>query len=471
MKRTENQTDETTRILLAAAHLYNDEIYNIVSQRTKNHDNFKADTPEYFIDYDAVVQESKNGRVRERARRMSLLLAVFVGFSAANGLSAPGIILTFIFLWGIELFTEIRRQNHVRKNFLVSNYSNNMGPEEGSKKEERGDYCDQKEQNVIISGGYSPFQGSGYDIFGWSFTIDLTKPENKSKPSDELHVRALYRETTESILSLSIPNLRIEDRLLVNGTDIRSNVTLLPDVVSKPITVAPYEFVNKYIDKNDLKIRHYKMIQIPVWEGQLVLTVYFRFLKIGENLFVESRFFLLTPLKDKFLHVDNLTKRITLRQFGQLLAKSAFKAPFTWVGAIFWILSGFSEIQSSIFPQEVKEVKDNEKYNYGWPESLRETWAQPRYEKYFQILDRDMYFKIVQQRLIDSITESLESRNISTDALKDRGTTIMNEGVMITGGNLKADSMAIGSNASSAIRNIVKTARNMPNSTRENTSR
>jgi len=40
------------------------------------------------------------------------------------------------------------------------------------------------------------------------------------------------------------------------------------------------------------------------------------------------------------------------------------------------------------------------------------------------MLDKDMYFKILQQCIINSITKSLESRGISTEAIKDRGNTI-----------------------------------------------
>jgi hypothetical protein len=468
MKQKTSADSDTTRILLANAHLHNNDVYNLLNARRKKDDNFKADTPEYFIDCDEIMQESKKGRARENIRRALLLIAAFYAFISI-GSSLSSLILPLVFMWVIELIVEMLRQSHVRKIFLVQNYYEEVENDEGGNENKEDDISNNQEQNVVISGGYSPFLGSGYDIFGWSFTVDLTKPEKESVPPEKLNIRELYQEASENISRLGIRGLAIKDRLLVNGQDIRHNRTFLPNIFAKPNITVSQEVIDDYITNNDSEIRHYKMIQIPAWKGQLVLTIYFRFLKIGESLFVESRFFLLTPLKDKFLQVDNLTKEITLKQLIQIVTTTLLKAPFTWIGAIIWVLSGFNKIQEAIFPQEWKKVKNNEKYNYGWTQSLREAWSQEKYERYFQMLDRDMYFKIIQQRLIDSITESLESKGISTEALKDRGTTILNEGVIITGGSLKAESMAVGKEASSAVKNIVNAAKKRATKSKGNT--
>ena len=67
------------------------------------------------------------------------------------------------------------------------------------------------------------------------------------------------------------------------------------------------------------------------------------------------------------------------------------------------------------------------------------------------MLDKDMYFKILQQCIINSITKSLESRGISTEAIKDRGNTILNEGVIISGGTIRSNNFSVGKNAKAIV--------------------
>jgi hypothetical protein len=55
-----------------------------------------------------------------------------------------------------------------------------------------------------------------------------------------------------------------------------------------------------------------------------------------------------------------------------------------------------------------------------------------------------MYVKLVQQRILDLVTEFLDKRNIDTSDLKERKTSIMNNGVIVSGGSIQAKSMAVG---------------------------
>lgn len=121
----------------------------------------------------------------------------------------------------------------------------------------------------------------------------------------------------------------------------------------------------------------------------------------------------------------------------------------TWISAFKWASQIFGYLQEAIFGEEEKKFKkENERYNYGYGQSLREIWAQSSYNRYFQKLDKDMYLKLVQQKLIDGITDSLESRGISTEMIKERSTQILNSGVIVTGGNIQAENFAVGKGAS-----------------------
>src|SRR5262249_15603510 len=92
---------------------------------------------------------------RERIRNLLLLPTALVGIIGFQS-DISWVILTIFSLWAIELTTEWFRQKYVRGNFLsrdVSKDSESVGKDD--------------KQNVVISGDYSPFVGSWYDIHGW----------------------------------------------------------------------------------------------------------------------------------------------------------------------------------------------------------------------------------------------------------------------------------------------------------------
>jgi hypothetical protein len=105
-----------------------------------------------------------------------------------------------------------------------------------------------------------------------------------------------------------------------------------------------------------------------------------------------------------------------------------------------------------------RAVRRNPGFNYGAERSLREHASDWRYRVYFQRLDEEMHLKTVEQRLLDTLIDFLDEHQIDTSALKERETTILNNGVMVSGGTLRADTLAVGdkAHASSSTRHRAK---------------
>jgi hypothetical protein len=180
MNEIGTSNSETTRILLAAAHLHNNDIYQPIKQRYETDYNHKANTPEKFIDVTAIRNECEKARTRERIRNLLLLLTALIGVIGGARSSIPWVILSIFLLWVIELTTELIRQKYVREELPFRGFSEDS---ESFKKYE--------EQNVVISGGYSPFVGSGYAIHSWSFTIDTKNPQQGRESTEELEIKDL----------------------------------------------------------------------------------------------------------------------------------------------------------------------------------------------------------------------------------------------------------------------------------------
>jgi hypothetical protein len=78
----------------------------------------------------------------------------------------------------------------------------------------------------------------------------------------------------------------------------------------------------------------------------------------------------------------------------------------------------------------------------------RSVHGRPRYQRYFQELDKALYAKVLEKRLLHAIVEFLDSRGIDTSEFNERKQTIENHGVYVAdGGTFTADSVAAGQGA------------------------
>jgi len=91
-----------------------------------------------------------------------------------------------------------------------------------------------------------------------------------------------------------------------------------------------------------------------------------------------------------------------------------------------------------------KAIEKNPLFNYGAVTSLRQALSSGDYGHYFQKMDGDLYNKLFEHEVLDSLVEFLDAHGIDTSDLKERQNTILNNGVIVHGGDVKAESLAVG---------------------------
>jgi hypothetical protein len=57
-------------------------------------------------------------------------------------------------------------------------------------------------------------------------------------------------------------------------------------------------------------------------------------------------------------------------------------------------------------------------------------------------------------QILDTIVDFLDSRNVDTSEIKERRTTILNNGVIMSGGSIQAQSVAVGRDAKGIVSRI-----------------
>jgi hypothetical protein len=312
-----------------------------------------------------------------------------------------------------------------------------------------------QEGNVTVYSGYGPFAGVGFSHGGWSFAINLSEGAqgiDRPRTPRPISIPELYARVVTDIDALDVPGMEQRDHVFVDGRRLREEPRLLlpvKDVPARPHASLPAAEVQALVGKSGERLRHYKVIRVNAWGGELVVSVFVRFMKVEQALFAEVSYFLLPPLNEACHIADRISPTPGWRDHVRLIASSVVMTPVA-------LWRAFGGVKSHVFHERTVfkrakrariQAQSDPSYDFGAPPSVRQIQMSGHYRQYFQQLDRDMYVKVIEERLLDSLINYLDEHDIDTGDLRMRSMTVMNNGVMMTGGTLQAENIAAGSKA------------------------
>jgi hypothetical protein len=310
------------------------------------------------------------------------------------------------------------------------------------------------DQNLVVYSGFSPFVGAGYPLNRWSFPIDISRP--KESLGQRLEIKPfelveLYQAVEQAIGACQFEGFVAKDFLFVNGQQVRDQDWILPTIFSHPAYRVDEALVQKYLGNSDSRVRYYKWLQLFGWGNEIVVSYFVRFSRQGNHLFIGVDRFLLTPLAETHHWIDTTQEPSRL----SLALTAIFAGPFVAVGGALALLDKIYETLGRTFGFEerakIKEIENNLQFDYGVGTSLRQQTSSPVYQHYFQMLDQEMYIKILDRQLLETLTTFLDEHNIDTSDIKERQTAILNTGLIVQGGEVKAEALAVGSSAQAAV--------------------
>jgi hypothetical protein len=455
---------ETTRYFCAAAYL-DSRFRNYVMEHIV-HEEHRAIVISCDVDLVPVIRYCLAAKKRELLYNsvLSALLFASIIFCFVDPLS---LLLFLLLAWMVAMIEVSSRYygNTVSKLVKGKFHLNNLQhPLDLELEIKLRDLSNTQNHNVIVYSGYSPFIGAGQNIGGWSFTVDIAKGKvqgtERALP-EVFQLTELYDSLSDNLMSLSIEGLSLEDKLLVSGQEIRDDERFLASHYARPKVQVDPHLVREISERPTRNIRYYKCVQVTSWEGGLVLSIFLRFSKVGKNLFVEANSSILTPIREEYQQIDVLTSSRKRRsEIAQQLFACFWLFPFRMLVSPFALLGRW--IDTWMREQKEEEIKseidENPRFDYGAFISLRELVGSQRYQRYFQHLDKEMYLKVIQSQILDSIVEFLDKKNIDTTDLKERQEVILNNGVIVSGGEFKADNVAVGERARALFSNVTNTA-------------
>lgn len=402
------RTTESTRYLCTAVQI-DEKLCDQVLEEILEED-YTAIGICHGVDLPTVLKSCLLAKERRRERDillapLSLVTFLFFFLFFPLFLILYGIAWRIVFLDRRKTRYEIVGKHLLKGNFNPDFFDFPLNPKTEKKLEE---IAKTQDANVVIYGGFSPFVGAGINIGGWSFAIDTSKGKEDMGSIVEplpFQVSELYDYVTNSINRLDLDNLIIEDNLYINGQEIRDEKYFLPTPLMRPNTRIKDDYMKLFIEKPTHSIRHYKCVRITDWKGELILSIFFRFSKIRKNLFIEANYYLLTPLSKYYRQYDRIKPEPSSEDIRKMASETIFTT-FLFCGAsLTSVFQRFSDSQKKKKQrkEKEKEIKSNYAFNYGAITSLRERVSYDNeYNRYFQKLDKEMYLKSIERRIVST---------------------------------------------------------------------
>lgn len=391
----------------------------------------------------------------------------FSNFDSALLMSILSIYISFYFIlaWVAVAFETWATRYQIFSNLLKTNFNPDCvflrTKTDNKLCSQLSGILNEEECNVVVYSGFSPFVGSGIDIGGWSFAINTSQGKKGVGIAEEpepFTIQELYRHIDSDINKLNLQGTSIQDKIFVNGQQIREDQRFLPDPLKRPLTRISLSDLTEIIGNQSALTRHYKCIRIIDWQGEIIFSVFLRFVQLRQNLFIEASYFLLTPLKQEYRKIDEIQPNPTWQQRLKLIQNDFIKALFLFPGAII-LLSG--ELFIPLFRWNKRRAKrrlirENPIFDYGAVTSVRELASSNLYSHYFQKLDTEMFLKIVEKQILDTLVDFLDDRHIDTSDLRSRQDTILNNGVIVSGGSITTDNLTVGERAKSVMNKMAQ---------------
>jgi hypothetical protein len=440
---------ETTRLLSAAAYLEGTFAQEVVDEVAD--ERYRAVQVPEGVDAGPVIRHCLAARRRKNVRDGLLAVLLLAAVVGVGSQTAVLFLVSVVAAWAVVLWDVWTSSRHlVLKNMSVGTFSPHDAPRvsDAEVAARLAELEERRRGNVTVYSGFNPFAGFGFDHGGWSFAMDMRKGSEhlgERREPKPFEVSELYEAISSELRALKIGGLEIEDRLFVNGTDVRNDRLLLPNIIGQPVTAVSRGDLAHFIAHPTHRVRHYACIRVVDWQGELVVSLFLRFSLDSGRLFAELSRFLLPPLKPQYRRVDGIEPELTVRGALAIVGRASLLTIPLWVRSPASIVRPLMRARRR--SRQLRRVKRDPMFDYGAPTTALDRARSTEYSRYFQKLDREMYVKVMERNILDTLIEFLDRHDIDTSELTERRETIINNGIMVPGGAVQAHNVAVGEGA------------------------
>lgn len=365
------------------------------------------------------------------------------------GAEAPGGVLISILVAGVVVFRQGRRDRAT----LVPAYQPKQfeppNPPDG----------DDSIQNLITYAGYDPFSQFGVLFGSWVLMVDT-----KRAKQDELVEKALVDPDIGEIERTIAETMTQAGQIVgaprplyfVQGANIPEDIKC-EGAVRPPRNLHGDSFYENKFAKHaadpDSPVRRYLWIRKSIWGREISISYFVRLFRHGSDLNLEINGVIMPPVAAQYRWVDQFAPQgfwgVVFDLFVSLIvgAWMLVWTPLYVVGkAQDAIAEGFGS-KDRARRNLARSVERTANYDFGAPVSIRKQVADFGPVQYFQKMDRRAAEAAFAGRVTRCFIDYLDTCNIDTSELREQRTTLLNQGIVVQGGDVKSENLAVGAGA------------------------
>jgi hypothetical protein len=306
----------------------------------------------------------------------------------------------------------------------------------------------QQNGNLVVFRDRSTFVGSGeeysYDHIMVNVALGRKKNGKRQQPIP-FSTPQLHEALETALKSMEFPDIRVGQRLYVNGENISSDPRLLPHKLGPPATDASADLLRHGCNPAS-ESRTYVCAEIGGWKGQLVVSLFTRAVQSRGSLQVEWMFRILPPLNTNFLLVD---RRYELPVIAQI-PKAMVTGVLWFVPSLLWAPVALARYAVVPFKELVRtrrqsyRIRRGYAFNYGSPRSIREGPISYRQPHDFMAADALTFIVLAQHTMLRALGRFFKAHKIDMKQFASQEQTIINKVNNYNVEKIKGQNVAVG---------------------------
>ena len=445
------ETDwETTRYLAAATQLELKYARSVVSQIIG--EPFCAVAPAAGADVVAVTRWAL-AALRRRAQRdavLTCLLLAGVAISVGAWTWIPIVVMAVLAVLVVAYERWVRDVKIIARQMLRGRFRAHDAPSSPSQHIEKRLAAVRQQQNgnLVVFRGRSPFVGSGGAEVNDHIVVNVAlgrKKNGKRQPPIPFSTLELHEALEAALKSMEFRDIRVGQRLYVNGEHVVSDPRLLPHKLGPPATDASAGLLRDGCSPGS-EARTYVCAEIGGWKGQLVVSLFTRAVQSRGSLQVEWMFHILPPLNTNFLLVDRLYEQPVIWQISKALATGVLGFAPTLVSApvMFARYAALPFIEMARGLVQSYRIRRGFVFNYGSRRSIREAPISYRRPHDFVAGDALTFVVLGQHTLLRALGRFLKAHKVDMKQFASQEQTIINKVNKYNVDKINAQNVAVG---------------------------
>jgi hypothetical protein len=303
---------------------------------------------------------------------------------------------------------------------------------------------------VVFRGGQPAFVGSGLRVLHRRILIQAAlgrrKKNGKRQQPIPFSNPELHGALEKALNAMGFPELRVGERLYVNGQHVADDPLILPHPLGPPVASPPFALLYNGCVHPTPDARTYLCAEIGGWKGQLVVSLFARAVQARGSLQVEWGFRVLPPLKKYFLEIDRRYELPKARQVVNALgAGVAGFAPALLLSPV--RLARYLKIPLDELRHIRKQsyaIRNGLVFDYGSERSIREDAIGGEWLHYFLAQDELTFILLAEHTMLRALGNFLKAHKVDMEQFEEQEKTFINNVSKYNINQVNAQNVSVG---------------------------